>query len=164
MASRGLLCYACADIFDSAYDLAKLETLPIGHTKWTFIASVKEGCRLCKVICQSLYGWIFVQSQQRTSRDTGLIDVPDDLQLRCSFDIAFRNPDERSERISKLLSEEAKRGTALQIHHVLKQYNLSIRMNVWNEGASDKQVALIVHPLLRLSISALATLLMLICC
>ena len=88
--------------------------------------------------------------------------MPHDLQLRCFFDIAFRNPDERSERFAKLLSEEVKRGTALQIHHVLQQYNLGIRMNVWNESASDKQVSLIVHPLLRLSIPPLATLLMLI--
>ena len=164
MASKGLLCYACADIFGSIYDLAKLESLPIGHTKWTFIASVKEGCRLCKVICQSLYGWIFVQSQQRTSRDTGLIDVPDDLQLRCSFEIAFRNPDERSERFANLLSEEVKRGTASQIHHVLQQYNLGIRMNVWNESASDNQISLILHPLLRLSVPPFATILMLIFC
>ena len=112
MASRNLLCYACAAIFGSADDLAKREILPISHTKWTFLASVKEGCRLCKVICQSFYGWIFVQSQQRTSRDTGLIDVPDDLHLRCSFDIAFRNPDERSEKCAKLLSE-VKRGNGL---------------------------------------------------
>ncbi|KAK0512844.1 hypothetical protein JMJ35_004861 [Cladonia borealis] len=156
MASRDLLCYACADIFGSAYDLTKREILPINHTKWTFLASVKEGCRLCKVICQSLYGWIYVQSRQRTPRDTGVIDVPDDLLLRCSFDTAFRNPDERSDKFAKLLSVEVKKGTTLQIHHVLQQYNLSIRMNVWNESAPDKQVSLIIHPLLRLSISALA--------
>ena len=98
-----------------------------------------------------------MQSRQRTPRDTGVIDIPDYLQLRCSFDIAFRNPDERNEKFTGLLSEEVKRGRALQIHHALQQYNLSIRMNVWNESASDKQVSLIIHPLLRLCASALAT-------
>lgn len=105
---------------------------------------------------------MYVQSQQRTPRDTGAIDVPDDLQLRCSFDIAFRNPDERSVRFVRLLSEEVKRGTALQIDHALQQYNLSIRMNVWNEISPDQQVSLIIHPLLRLSTSVFATLPMLI--
>ena len=105
---------------------------------------------------------MFSHSKERL--ETGLIDVTDDLQLQCSFDTAFRNPNERSEIIFRLLSEEVKRGTALQIHHVLKQYNLSIHMNVWNEGASNKQVSLIIHLLSRLSISALVTLSMLICC
>ena len=146
------LCYECADIFASSYDIVKPEILSISHTKWTFIASVKEGCRLCKVICHSLYGWIYVESRQRTSRDTCLIDIPDHLQLRSSFNIVFRNPDERKEKFVKLLSEEVKRGRALQIHYALQQYNLSIHMNLWNEGTSDRQVSLIIHPLLRLSI------------
>ena len=147
--SPSALCFACEDIFSIAYDLRRSEPLPINHTKHTFIASVEDGCRLCKIICHALYGWIYVRARERTIRDLGIIDIPDDFQLRCSFSAAFRNPEERNERSIRILSDEVRQGSATQIHHALQQYSLSLRMQIWNDAASDTQVSVVIHPLLR---------------
>jgi hypothetical protein len=83
------LCSACEEISEVDYDLKKCEARPINHTKQTFIASIKYGCRLCKVIRHSLFGWVSVRHSDRTARDSGKIDIANDFQQRYSLTTAL---------------------------------------------------------------------------
>src|ERR1700722_6330792 len=95
--SYGGLCNVCRGIFDEpSGSITNPEDRPIDHTKASFIASVRDGCRLCNAICRCMFGWIYADASQRATRGPRMTGIPDDFQLRCSFSAVCRNPEEKS--------------------------------------------------------------------
>jgi hypothetical protein len=145
------LCSACEGIFDTPHSITNPQSRPINHVKTTFIAAVRDGCPLCNVICRSMFGWIYAKASDRSARDPGAIEIPDDLQLRCTFTAVFTNAEEHSGPAGYVsaLSQELSEGNAESIDHMLRSYELRLRMNLWNQGGSDERVSMIVRPVVR---------------
>jgi hypothetical protein len=146
------LCSVCRSLFDSQHSILAPHSFPIDHTKATFIASVKDSCRLCNVICRSMFGWIYTQASDRVARDSGTAEIPDNLRLRCSFSVSQINSSEQSalpQGHVAALSEELQKGNAASINQVLNQYGLGLWMNVWNEDRTEDSVSMVVRPVVR---------------
>jgi hypothetical protein len=146
------LCSVCRGIFDDPpHSITNPEDRPIDHTKATFIASVRDGCRFCNAICRSLFGWIYANANGTTTRDPATAGIPDDFRLRCSFSAVSRNPEENSgvRGHIAMLSNELVKGYPESINLVLEDYDLGLRMNVWNEEEPDQKFSMVVRPFMR---------------
>jgi hypothetical protein len=152
MSTYGGLCSACRGIFDDPpHSITNPEGRPIDHTKATFIASVRDGCRFCNAICRCLFGWIYADASDTTTRDPAIAGILDDFRLRCSFSAVSRNPEENSgvSGLIATLSNELVIGNPDSINLVLEGYDLGLRMNVWNEEEPDEKFSMLVRPLMR---------------
>jgi hypothetical protein len=149
--SYGGLCSVCRGIFDDPpHSITKSEDRPIDHTKATFIAFVRDGCRFCNTICRAMFGWIYADYSENATRNARMHTIPADFRLRCSFTAVSRNPEEQSDLHGyiQMLSKELVEGNPESINYLLESYDLGLRMNVWNEEEPDERLSMLVRPLI----------------